>query len=330
MRNAYLESILLCLAMLFAVFCHAAEEPAAGPQRRENAKKETPDEKGLRQYLKKTIAKANWEAASLRGKTFVEHHSFERAIYFVPKPPPPPPPRVEMRDGRAVIIPSTLPPDPLPELEEVEAFVGGMVRPTKLPDGCVEKTWVDDYCLAQQYSYRFKLLDTGPIAEDKEWKVPAADVRLKLIVERKTHIAAREKPIPKPAEGQRIWRFLVRSGLLSRYGGVGFSRELKGISMPSVAKPDVGDTLAEEAAGEVLKVPEERHVQSLTLQALYVPQRERWVIQEYRLQKSLEPVRLGDMRFPRGAGVYTFGSFDTKRESPSDKENQKAGGAKQP
>jgi len=331
MKNACLQSMLLCGAVLFGLVCQAADQPAGKPESGEKAKEplEKPAEHGLRRYLEKTISKANQVAACLDGKTFVEHCSFERAIYFVPRREPPKlKTKVEQRKGKTVIV-MTLPPDP-PPLELPELTYDG--KPGPLPKDCVERTWVDDYCLAQQYSYRLKLLDIGAVVDDEKSKGPAADVRVKLIVKRRTGIAAKEKPVPKPGEGQQVWYPFFRRALARQYGGSCVARELEGIQMPDEAKPEVKGDLAEKAVEKMLAGPEKRLETTLTLRALYWQKAGLWYVRGYTsdLPKSMGPARLWKMEIPRGKGVQTLRFFDPKRHSQRDRDDQKAANGDQP
>lgn len=277
---------------------------------------EKPDKHDLGRFVEQAIAKVNQEAASLDGKTFVEHLSIERAVYFVPKPPPPKrlEVKVERRNGKIILV---LPPLPEPPPEELPELTD---EPEPPPENAVKKAWTDKYCLAQQYSYRLKLKGIGPIALHDDWRKTDAEVRVKLTVRRRTAVAAKEKPIPKPPDGQEIWqpRWRWRLFLFGKYGGRVIGRELKGLRMPGAATSEVHGALGEEAAKKMLARPEERMEKTFTLQAFYSQKSQLWSIEGYlssHLPDSMEPQSIGWKDFPRGRGVETPRTFRPKRRT---------------
>lgn len=303
---------LFCLGFLIAGCPPAHRVDQTGTTQAARPAPEKPNEQDLRAFLQKAIAKANQAAAGLDGQTFVEHCAFKRSIHFIPKPPAPKDgrARVEVRDGKIVVVVPSRPPPPI---EVPSTVLSDRPQPQPPPKGAVGKHWVDRYAMAQQFSYRYSLESIGPIVKGQGASEPeSAPVRIKLTARRRTAIAGDEKPIPEPPKGMKVWD-PTRLWSPHFFGSGGSTRELRKIGMPPQARREIKGPLAKEAVKKMQAAPEEVVAKTMNMTARYWPKWQLWFIEWSWSSEMPEPARLWKKRIRRGRAVQS-----TATTRPSD------------
>lgn len=279
------RSFLLLSICLLLCGCRSGA-PSAVPATQPIAASEIPDEAGLRAFLDAAIARANLAASEIDDKTYVQHLSLRRAVYFVPAPPRPKPGEL----GKEIVIPDT-------ELSD---------GPGDPPKEAVERSWTDHYTLAQQFSYRYVLVHAGPVVPDEQRPGDRrAKVILRLIAGGQVGMHSDEQPIPEPPDGMEIWH-PSPWGQGSRFYGVGGQRRDLPTIQPPGSQPDPQDQSAQRAIAAMQLRPLNEDL--IDLQAGYNSRTRRWVLPR-RVETNLRPHELSERRLPRdgGFGVITLG-----------------------
>jgi hypothetical protein len=238
-------------------------------------------ERSLRAFVDERVAQGNAEAAKQDGQTFVQLHEERRVLFFVPAPEPEPEPKpAELK----VLPDGTVVAPPLPEAEYTPPVIGKTVYLLgggAPPDDAARGYWTDRYALAQQFRYRWAVLEIGPVMPvTYPWASHEAKVVLRLECRKRSAVTQDLAPLPQPPQGMVRWT-PTRGGAHGRFFGMGAGCRdvpLPTIPMPGRPAAEVADPLAGEAVAELAKEPEVTVESTLSCQVLFHRQKSHWCL----------------------------------------------------
>ena len=244
----------------------------------------------IRRAVEMEIAEANERAAKTNDVTWVDVKSFDRVVFFVPKPKPRPP------ADSGEIEPPVIP----------DAPIRSRVRGFFPPIGAPRRQWTDRYALAQRYAYHYAIDKVTEIRPEADLDHPyAATVTVRMTVEHARAIAADAKPVPQPPQGMMRWKPTPASiGIATGFFGGVRAPVLPDVVVPGRPSAEATGPLAAEAVSLLRRAEHQRRTVILKLTAKYSLRSKQWSLTMLARSQSWSPAALGwDYGVPKGEGL---------------------------